>query len=197
MKPMNLTEKIFAEHLVEGGDLPPAGQVVTLKIDEAFTQDATGTMCMLQLEAMGVKRVKPLSVNFVDHSMMQSGFRNPDDHEYLRTVSKKLGIIFSPPGAGICHFLNIENFVKPGMTGWAQINGRNAITWEDKFNFDVWYVDNWSFWLDMKIIAETIWKVLKQEGISEPGHFSAAEFMGSEKDDKAHEKVTRDNQALQ
>lgn len=114
---MNLTEKIFAEHLVDGGDLPPAGQVVTLKIDEAFTQDATGTMCMLQLEAMGVKRVKPLSVNFVDHSMMQSGFRNPDDHEYLRTVSKKLGIIFSPPGTGICHFLNIENFVKPGMTG--------------------------------------------------------------------------------
>ncbi|MCP3671777.1 MAG: aconitate hydratase [Gammaproteobacteria bacterium] len=117
MKPMNLTEKIFSEHLVGGGDLPPAGEVVTLKIDEAFTQDATGTMCMLQLEAMGVKRVKPLSVNFVDHSMMQSGFRNPDDHEYLRTVSQKLGIIFSPPGTGICHFLNIENFVKPGMTG--------------------------------------------------------------------------------
>lgn len=117
MKPMNLTEKIFSEHLVGGGDLPQAGEVVTLKIDEAFTQDATGTMCMLQLEAMGVKRVKPLSVNFVDHSMMQSGFRNPDDHEYLRTVSKKLGIIFSPPGTGICHFLNIENFVKPGMTG--------------------------------------------------------------------------------
>ncbi|MES9897406.1 MAG: aconitate hydratase [Sedimenticola sp.] len=117
MKPMNLTEKIFSEHLVGGGDLPAAGEVVTLKIDEAFTQDATGTMCMLQLEAMGVKRVKPLSVNFVDHSMMQSGFRNPDDHEYLRTVSKKLGIIFSPPGTGICHFLNVENFVKPGMTG--------------------------------------------------------------------------------
>ncbi len=117
MKPMNLTEKIFSEHLAGGGELPAAGEVVTLKIDEAFTQDATGTMCMLQLEAMGVKRVKPLSVNFVDHSMMQSGFRNPDDHEYLRTVSRKLGIIFSPPGAGICHFLNIENFVKPGMTG--------------------------------------------------------------------------------
>ena len=117
MKPMNLTEKIFAAHLVGGGELPPAGEVVTIRIDEAFTQDATGTMAMLQLEAMGVKRVKPLSVNFVDHSMMQSGFRNPDDHEYLRTVSQKLGIIFSPPGAGICHFLNIENFVKPGMTG--------------------------------------------------------------------------------
>jgi aconitate hydratase len=117
MKPMNLTEKNFAEHLVGGGALPPAGEVVTIRIDEAFTQDATGTMCMLQLEAMGVKQVKPLSVNFVDHSMMQSGFRNPDDHEYLRSVSKKLGIIFSPPGTGICHFLNIENFVKPGMTG--------------------------------------------------------------------------------
>lgn len=117
MKPMNLTEKIFAAHLVSGSELPPAGEVVTIKVDEAFTQDATGTMAMLQLEAMGVKRVKPLSVNFVDHSMMQSGFRNPDDHEYLRTVSQKLGIIFSPPGTGICHFLNIENFVKPGMTG--------------------------------------------------------------------------------
>jgi len=114
---MNLTEKVLSAHQVGGGDLPPAGEVITLAIDQAFTQDATGTMCMLQLEAMGVKRVKPLSVNFVDHSMMQSGFRNPDDHEYLRTVSQKLGIIFSPPGTGICHFLNIENFVKPGMTG--------------------------------------------------------------------------------
>lgn len=117
MKPMNLAEKIFAAHLVGGGELPAAGEVITIGIDEAFTQDATGTMAMLQLEAMGVKRVKPLSVNFVDHSMMQSGFRNPDDHEYLRTVSQKLGIVFSPPGTGICHFLNIENFVKPGMTG--------------------------------------------------------------------------------
>lgn len=117
MKPLNLTEKILSDHLVGGGELPAAGTSITLRIDEAFTQDATGTMAMLQLEAMGVERVKPLAVNFVDHSMMQSGFRNPDDHEYLRTVSKKLGIVFSPPGAGICHFLNIENFVKPGMTG--------------------------------------------------------------------------------
>ncbi|CAK0771884.1 Aconitate hydratase A [Gammaproteobacteria bacterium] len=117
MKPMNLTEKILVAHLVGGSELPPAGEVITIRIDEAFTQDATGTMAMLQLEAMGVKRVKPLSVNFVDHSMMQSGFRNPDDHEYLRTVSQKLGIVFSPPGTGICHFLNVENFVKPGMTG--------------------------------------------------------------------------------
>ena len=96
---MNLAEKIFSEHQAGGADLPAPGEIIKIVIDEAFTQDATGTMCMLQLEAMGVDRVKPLSVNFVDHSMMQSGFRNPDDHQYLRTVSQKLGIIFSPSGS--------------------------------------------------------------------------------------------------
>ena len=79
---------------------------------------------MLQLEAMGIKRVKPLSVNFVDHSMMQSGFPQPGRSRILRTVSRKLGIIYSPPGTGICHFLNIENFVKPGMTGIGADNTR-------------------------------------------------------------------------
>ena len=117
MKPLNLTEKILLNHLVDGSELPEAGKVITIRIDEAFTQDATGTMCMLQLEAMGVDQVKPLSVNFVDHSMIQAGFRNPDDHAYLKSVAAKLGIIYSPPGTGICHFLNMENFVKPGMTG--------------------------------------------------------------------------------
>ncbi len=117
MKPLNVAEKILLDHLVDGDELPPAGKVIKISVDEAFTQDATGTMCMLQLEAMGVKKVKPLAVNFVDHSTLQSGFRNPDDHEYLKSISKKLGIVFSPPGTGICHFLNIENFVKPGMTG--------------------------------------------------------------------------------
>ena len=75
--------------------------------------------------------------------------------------------------------------VLPGITGWAQINGRNAITWEEKFNFDVWYVDNWSFWLDLKIILQTIWKVLVLEGINEPGHISSGEFMGSEKENNS------------
>ncbi len=70
--------------------------------------------------------------------------------------------------------------VLPGITGWAQINGRNAITWEEKFVLDVWYVDNWSFWLDIKILGQTIWKVLVREGIDEPGHISAGEFMGSQ-----------------
>jgi sugar transferase EpsL len=66
--------------------------------------------------------------------------------------------------------------VKPGITGWAQVNGRNAISWEEKFNLDVWYVDNWSLWLDVKIICMTIWKILKSEGISHPGQATMEEF---------------------
>ena len=69
--------------------------------------------------------------------------------------------------------------VLPGITGWAQINGRNAITWEDKFSFDVWYVDHWSLWIDVKILALTLWKVIIREGISQPGHATAEEFMGT------------------
>jgi sugar transferase EpsL len=70
--------------------------------------------------------------------------------------------------------------VLPGITGWAQINGRNTITWEDKFRYDVWYVDNWSLWLDIKILALTFWKVIRREGISQEGHATSEEFMGSE-----------------
>jgi sugar transferase EpsL len=66
----------------------------------------------------------------------------------------------------------------PGMTGWTQVNGRNALTWDDKFRLDIWYVDNWSLWLDLRILALTIWKVLKREGISQPGHATAEEFLG-------------------
>jgi lipopolysaccharide/colanic/teichoic acid biosynthesis glycosyltransferase len=69
--------------------------------------------------------------------------------------------------------------VLPGITGWAQINGRNAITWEEKFALDVWYVDNQSFKLDVCILAMTIWKVVRREGVSAPGHVTAFEFMGS------------------
>jgi len=70
--------------------------------------------------------------------------------------------------------------VLPGVTGWAQVNGRNAITWSEKFRLDVWYVENWSFWLDIKILLMTVWKVLKGEGINQPGHATAEEFMGNE-----------------
>jgi lipopolysaccharide/colanic/teichoic acid biosynthesis glycosyltransferase len=69
--------------------------------------------------------------------------------------------------------------VLPGMTGWAQVNGRNALTWEEKFKFDVWYVDNWSFWLDIKILWLTLWKMFKREGISQPGHVTMEEFKGN------------------
>lgn len=74
---------------------------------------------------------------------------------------------------------NRRHNVLPGITGWAQINGRNALTWQDKFILDVWYVDNMSVGLDIKILFLTFWKVLKREGISQPGHATAEEFMGN------------------
>jgi lipopolysaccharide/colanic/teichoic acid biosynthesis glycosyltransferase len=70
--------------------------------------------------------------------------------------------------------------VYPGLTGWAQVNGRNTITWQDKFQYDVWYVDNWSFWLDIRIILITLWKVLKREGISQEGQATTEYFMGND-----------------
>ena len=70
--------------------------------------------------------------------------------------------------------------VKPGITGWAQINGRNTITWEEKFRLDIWYVDNQSFWLDIKIILLTFFKVVKQEGISQNSHVTMQRFKGNE-----------------
>ncbi|MEX0788007.1 MAG: sugar transferase [Anaerolineales bacterium] len=70
--------------------------------------------------------------------------------------------------------------VLPGMTGWAQVNGRNALTWTEKFSFDLWYVDHWSLGLDVKIIGLTLWKAVRREGISPPGRDTASEFMGSE-----------------
>ena len=70
--------------------------------------------------------------------------------------------------------------VLPGITGWAQVNGRNALTWEEKFKLDVWYVDHQSLWLDIKILFLTLWKALKREGISAPGSATAPEFMGTE-----------------
>jgi sugar transferase EpsL len=73
-----------------------------------------------------------------------------------------------------------RNDAVPGITGWAQINGRNDLAWEDKFNLDVWYVDHCSFKLDISIIIKTFWKVFRREGISREGHFSSPEFMGTQ-----------------
>jgi len=72
-----------------------------------------------------------------------------------------------------------RHHVLPGMTGWAQVNGRNALNWDDKFRLDVWYVDHWSFWLDIRILLETLCKVFRREGISQPGYATAEEFKGS------------------
>jgi sugar transferase EpsL len=72
----------------------------------------------------------------------------------------------------------------PGLTGWAQVNGRNAITWGDKFTLDVWYVDHWSFWLDIKVILMTLWKVIKREDISQPGQATTEYFMGNPNDNR-------------
>ncbi len=113
--PQNLTRKIISAHL-RSGDMAP-GAEIGLRIDQTLTQDATGTMAWLQFEAMGLPRVRTdLSVSYVDHNTLQMGFRNPDDHRFLRTVAAKFGAVFSPPGTGICHQLHLENFAKPGAT---------------------------------------------------------------------------------
>ena len=111
----SITHKIIEKHLVSGEMVP--GQEVGLRIDQTLTQDATGTMAWLQYEAIGIGRVRAdLSVSYVDHNTLQMGFRNPDDHRYLRTVAAKSGAVFSPAGTGICHQLHLENFAKPGAT---------------------------------------------------------------------------------
>ncbi len=111
----NITQKIIAAHLASGEMVP--GSEIALRIDQTLTQDATGTMAYLQFEAIGMDRAATeLSVSYVDHNTLQMGFRNPDDHQYLRTVAARYGIIYSPPGTGICHQLHLENFAKPGKT---------------------------------------------------------------------------------
>lgn len=110
-----MTEKIIQAHLVEGS--LERGKKIALSIDQTLTQDATGTMAYLQLEAMGVDQVKTeLSVSYVDHNTLQSGFENADDHKYLQTVAAKHGVYFSRAGNGICHQVHLERFAKPGKT---------------------------------------------------------------------------------
>lgn len=110
-----LAAKIIAEHLVAGEMLP--GNEIGLRIDQTLTQDATGTMTYLQFEAIGMDRVRTdLSVSYVDHNMLQTDFRNADDHRYLKTVAARHGITFSRPGNGICHQVHLERFSVPGKT---------------------------------------------------------------------------------
>ncbi|MFA7495663.1 MAG: aconitate hydratase [Acidithiobacillus sp.] len=112
---MNVTQKIIATHLVSG--TLEAGSSIAIRIDQTLTQDATGTMAYLQFEALGLPRVRTeLSVSYVDHNMLQSGFENADDHRFLQSFAAKYGVHFSRPGNGICHQVHLERFSKPGGT---------------------------------------------------------------------------------
>ncbi|MFN3532435.1 MAG: aconitate hydratase [Candidatus Brocadia sp.] len=111
----NLVQKILGSHLVSGK--LKGGEEIAISIDQTLTQDATGTMAYLQFEAMGIPKVKTkLSVSYVDHNMLQTGFENFDDHLFLQSIAKKYGIYFSKPGNGICHQVHLERFGVPGET---------------------------------------------------------------------------------
>lgn len=110
---MNIAHKIISAHLLEGEMIP--GREIGLRVDQTLTQDATGTMAWLQFEALGLPSVRTeLSVSYVDHNTLQMGFRNPDDHRFLRTCAQRFGAVYSAPGSGICHQLHLENFARPG-----------------------------------------------------------------------------------
>ena len=112
---LTLTEKILGSHLVSG-ELK-SGTEIAIRIDQTLTQDSTGTMAYLQLEAIDIPKVKTkLSVAYIDHNTLQCGYENADDHRYIETVAAKHGIVFSKPGNGICHQVNLERFGRPGWT---------------------------------------------------------------------------------
>ncbi len=111
----SLTRKILESHLVEGQWKP--GDEIGIRIDQTLTQDATGTMAYLQFETMGVDKVRTeLSVSYIDHNTLQSGFENADDHRYLASIARRYGIYLSRAGNGICHQVHLERFGKPGAT---------------------------------------------------------------------------------
>lgn len=110
----SLSTKIFEQNLLKGQLI--AGQEIQLKVNQTLTQDTTGTMAYLQFLAMDVEHVQTdLSVAYIDHNMLQTGFENADDHAFIQSVAQKHGIIFSKPGAGICHQVHLERFAKPGV----------------------------------------------------------------------------------
>src|SRR5262245_61878003 len=111
--PENLTRQILREHLVEG-DLTP-GRPIALKVDQTLLQDATGTMSLMQFEQLDVPRVKvDRAVQYVDHNVIQLDFKNPDDHRMLQALCRRYGLHYSRPGNGICHYVHIERYARPG-----------------------------------------------------------------------------------
>ncbi len=110
-----VVRKILSEHLVSGSLEP--GEEMTVRVDQTLTQDATGTMAYLELEAIGAENLATeLSVSYVDHNTVQDGFENADDHRYLQTIAARYGVLFSRPGNGICHQVHLERFARPGGT---------------------------------------------------------------------------------
>ncbi len=113
--PKNLTRKILEAHLLEGRLEP--GEEIAIRIDHTLLQDATGTMAMLEFEALGLDRVRvDLAAQYVDHNLLQTDFKNADDHRYLQTAAARYGIHFSRPGNGISHQVHLESFGRPGLT---------------------------------------------------------------------------------
>jgi aconitate hydratase len=111
----NLVTRILEDHMVEG-TLDP-GEEVGLRIDQTLLQDATGTMACLQFERMGVGRVQvDLAVQYIDHNVIQLDFKNPDDHLFLQGFAARYGLHYSRPGNGICHYLHVERYARPGAT---------------------------------------------------------------------------------
>ncbi|MEX0660995.1 MAG: aconitate hydratase [Balneolaceae bacterium] len=114
-KPLNVTQKLIESHLVEG-ELKP-GEEIGIKIDQTLTQDATGTLVMLELEAMKLDKAKTeVSCQYVDHNLLQTDFKNPDDHLFLKSAAAQFGIWYSKPGNGVSHPVHTEHFAKPGKT---------------------------------------------------------------------------------
>ncbi|MGB9892565.1 aconitate hydratase [Thermodesulfovibrio yellowstonii] len=110
----NIVEKILEAHIVSGK--VKEGELIGVRVDQVYTQDATGTMAWLEFEAIGLDKVRvPLAVSYVDHNMLQSNFMNADDHLFLRTAAARFGAYFSRPGNGICHQVHLERFAAPGL----------------------------------------------------------------------------------
>src|SRR5690554_4840759 len=115
MSTLNVTQKLIASHLLQGEMIP--GSEIGIKIDQTLTQDATGTMVMLELEAMGIDKVKTeISVQYVDHNLLQADFRNAEDHIFLKTAAQRFGIWYSRAGNGVSHPVHMERFGIPGKT---------------------------------------------------------------------------------
>lgn len=111
----SIAYQLLRDHLLEG-ELRQ-GEEIKIKIDQTLTQDSTGTMVYLQLEAMDIEDIRTeLSVAYIDHNMLQAGFENPDDHQFIQSAAEKYGLVFSKPGGGICHQVHLEQFARPGKT---------------------------------------------------------------------------------